>query len=117
MLLVQTVVSCRLVNCSSQGSVAATVAGGFVGVAGAGKLGRDQSVDCSELAGPYRAACSVVMNYVVCWSVRLTNRLFEVVSSSCWDCFLRWAALASSRQVMHSAQLLGQWQVRKMKAT
>ena len=79
---VQTAISCRLVDCSWLGSVAATAGGGSVGVAGAGRLGKDQSVDCSGLARPYRAA-SVVMNSEVCWSVRPMNRLFGVVSAGC----------------------------------
>lgn len=95
MLQAQTAISCRLVDCSWLGSVAVIAGGGFAKVTGAGRLGRDQSVDCSGLAIPYQAACSVVMNSEVCWSVRPMNRLFEVVFAGCWDCFLRWAALAS----------------------
>ena len=79
---VQTAISCRLVDCLWLGSVAATVREGFAKVVGAGKLGRDQSVDCSGLARPYRAA-SVVMNSEVYWSVRPMNRLFGVVSAGC----------------------------------
>jgi len=106
-LQAQIAISCRLVDYSWLGSGAATAGGGFAKVAGAGRLGRDQSVDCSGLARPYQAACSEVMNSEVCWSVRPKNRLFEVIFAGCWDYFLRWAALASSRQVMHLDRYLG----------